>query len=95
MNRATGEYEEVIAPAGGVVVNIGGALQFWTSDVLLANVCILLGCCSLCIVILVDMVIAHAQKKTNKTWFPLNVSVIATNRSCLLARMLLRFYRSP
>ena len=42
MNRATGEYEEVIAPAGGVVVNIGDALQFWTSDVLLANVCILL-----------------------------------------------------
>ena len=26
-----------------------------------------------------------------KTWFPLNVSVIATNRSCLLARTLLRF----
>ena len=26
-----------------------------------------------------------------KAWFPLNVSVIATNRSCLLARTLLRF----
>ena len=26
-----------------------------------------------------------------KAWFPLNVSVIATNRSCLLARTLLGF----
>ena len=33
-----------------------------------------------------------------KAWFPLNVSVIATNRSCLLVQTLLRFagfYRQP
>ena len=30
-----------------------------------------------------------------KAWFPLNASVIATNRSCLLARTLLRFRRFP
>ena len=33
-----------------------------------------------------------------KAWFPLNFSVIATNRSCLLARTLLRFagfHRQP
>ena len=34
----------------------------------------------------------------SKAWFPLNVSVIATNRSCLLARTLLHFagfHRQP
>ena len=38
MNRSTGNYEAVVAPAGGVIVNIGDALQFWTSDLLVANV---------------------------------------------------------
>ena len=36
--------------------------------------------------------------KTLKAWFPLIVLVIATNRSCLLARTLLRFagfHRQP
>ena len=36
----------------------------------------MLGCCFSCI---------------SKAWFPLNVSVLATHRSCLLVRMLLRF----
>ena len=38
MNRSTGEYESVVAPPGGVVVNIGDVMQFWTSDKLVANV---------------------------------------------------------
>lgn len=38
MNRSTKEYEAVKAPPGGVVVNIGDAMQFWTSDKLVANV---------------------------------------------------------
>lgn len=38
MNRSTGSYESVVAPPGGVVVNIGDAMQFWTSDELVANV---------------------------------------------------------
>ena len=29
--------------------------------------------------------------KKSKAWFPLNVSVIATNRNCLLGQTLLRF----
>ena len=29
--------------------------------------------------------------RSGKVWFPLNVSVIATNQSCLLVRMMLRF----
>ncbi|KAF6022771.1 hypothetical protein EB796_018917 [Bugula neritina] len=37
MNRSTGEYEAVTAPPGGIIVNIGDVMQFWTSDTLVAN----------------------------------------------------------
>lgn len=38
MSKNTGKYEMVRAPPGGVVVNIGEVMQFWTSDRLVANV---------------------------------------------------------
>ena len=38
MNRSTREYEAVTAPPGGIIVNIGDVMQFWTSDTLVANV---------------------------------------------------------
>lgn len=38
MNRQTRKYEPVIAPPGGVIVNIGDMMQRWTSDDLVANV---------------------------------------------------------
>jgi len=38
MNRSTGKYEAVTAPPGGIVVNIGDVMKFWTSDTLVANV---------------------------------------------------------
>ena len=38
-----------------------------------------------------NLFISDCIEYFSKAWFPLNVSLIATNQSCLLARTLLRF----